>query len=128
MKKFIITKIFILLIFSMFIFNSCIENNQNTESYKAELHFFWGEGCPHCENQKPFLTKMDEKYPELKINMYEIYKNTENKKLMDEMNTKLNADARGVPFTVVGDNYTIGWGGDNTTGKQLEEYILEAIK
>ena len=31
------------------------------------MYFFWGKGCPHCEEEKLFLNEMKKKYPEMKI-------------------------------------------------------------
>ncbi len=36
------------------------------------LTVFWGIGCPHCENQKPFLEELDAAYPELEVRRYEV--------------------------------------------------------
>jgi thiol-disulfide isomerase/thioredoxin len=27
------------------------------------VYFFWGDGCPHCEEEKQFLNEMKKKYP-----------------------------------------------------------------
>src|SRR6056297_1797130 len=67
------------------------------------IYFFWGDGCPHCAKEKPFLEQMEEKYPELKVEMLEIYKNQENGKLFQKMASAYNTQARGVPATFIGD-------------------------
>ncbi|PJA47465.1 hypothetical protein CO172_01360 [Candidatus Uhrbacteria bacterium CG_4_9_14_3_um_filter_36_7] len=108
------------------IFSAQAQNILDTEK-TVNLYFFWGEGCPHCAKEKPFLDKMEEKYPELKVYDYEIWGNTENRNLMIEFGKKLNANVSGIPFTVVGEYYAIGWMDEKSTGVQIEEAINYAI-
>lgn len=84
---------------------------KNTTAQEAgnnpiNLYFFWGQGCPHCEKEKPFLDKMEQKYPQLQIHRYEVWNNADNRQLMIEFGKKLNANVSGVPFTVIGENNT----------------------
>ena len=39
---------------------------------KLEMSVFWGIGCPHCDEQKPFLDSLQQQYPELHIQRYEV--------------------------------------------------------
>jgi thiol-disulfide isomerase/thioredoxin len=90
---------------------------------KVNIYFFWGEGCPHCAKEKLFLEKLEDKYPEVEINDFEVWNNRENLDLMTQFAKELDVDVRGVPFTVVGEHYIIGWLSDEYTGAQLEEAI-----
>ncbi|NCD17909.1 MAG: thioredoxin family protein, partial [Actinobacteria bacterium] len=45
------------------------------------IYFFWGEGCPHCAAAKPFLAGLQEQYPSLVVQDYEVYNNLENRDL-----------------------------------------------
>lgn len=119
----------------------CFEINQEQESeitevdldqeinsnQKVNIYFFWGEGCPHCEKQKPFLEKMKNKYPEVTVHSYEISRSSENRKLMQEFGKKLNANVSGVPFTIIGEHYIVGWMDEANTGVQIEDAIKCAI-
>jgi len=51
----------------------------------VNIYFFWGEGCPHCAKEKPFLEKLEEKYPEVKVYDFEVWKNSENRQLLIEV-------------------------------------------
>ena len=33
----------------------------------VNIYFFWGEGCPHCSAEKPFLEELNQKNKEVKI-------------------------------------------------------------
>ena len=76
----------------------------------VNIYFFWGEGCPHCAAEKPFLEALVEKYaPDVQLNSYEIYYIEENRALFLEFGQALGFEPRGVPTTVVGDQYWIGF-------------------
>jgi len=99
------------------------------EAPKAiNIYFFWGEGCPHCAKEKPFLEKLGQKYPQLNIHELEVWGNRENLNLMIEFGKKLDANVSGVPFTVVGEHYISGWLDEAYTGGQIEEAIQCAIQ
>jgi len=89
----------------------------------VNVYFFWGEGCPHCAHEKPFLEQLEKKYPEVKIYDYETWGNSDNRKLLIEVGNKLNANVSGVPFTVVGKQHFSGWLSEETTGKSIEEAV-----
>ena len=97
-------------------------------SDEVNLYFFWGEGCPHCAAEKPFLEKLEQKYPQLNIHELEVWGNRENLNLMIEFGKKLDANISGVPFTVVGEHYISGWMDEAYTGKQIEDAIQCAIQ
>jgi thiol-disulfide isomerase/thioredoxin len=89
----------------------------------VNIYFFWGEGCPHCEKEKIFLEKIEKKYPEVTVYDYEVWKNSDNRKLLIDFGKELNANVSGVPFTVVGEKYINGWLSESVTGKQIEDAI-----
>jgi MFS family permease/glutaredoxin len=91
---------------------------------EVNVYFFWGNGCPHCEEEKKFLNKMEDKYPQLKVHQFEVWGSSQNRNLMFEFGEKLNVNVRGVPFTVIGEHHIIGWLDEKNTGKQLEEAII----
>jgi hypothetical protein len=102
-------------------------HNKTIDSETIDLHFFWGVGCPHCAKEELFLEKMEARYPELTVNKYEIWGSAENRSFMKELAENLNAQVSGVPFTVIGNNYFIGWADEKNTGTQIEQAIISAI-
>lgn len=119
-------KIFIIFLLLIIFLPAGLIRAQETQN-SVNVYFFWGDGCPHCEKEKPFLDKMAQKYPQLKINQYEVWKNTDNRQFLIEFGNKLNANVSGVPFTVIGEQYVIGWLDEKNTGKQIEDAIKCAI-
>ena len=73
------------------------------------VHFFWGDGCPHCAEQKPFLDELEEKYKEIEVLRYETWRNPDNADLFKETAKKYGIEARGVPTTFIGDRHWIGF-------------------
>lgn len=104
-----------------------IDQTERTENI-VNLYFFYGTGCPHCEKQKPFLKKMEDKYSNLRVQSFEVWGSKKNRDLMVEFSKKLNANVGGVPFTVVGDKYFTGWLDENSTGRAIENEIICATE
>ncbi|MFO0640882.1 MAG: thioredoxin family protein [Polyangiaceae bacterium] len=74
-----------------------------------ELVFFWGVGCPHCEEAKPFVDTLEREHPGLRVVRVESRKDGEGRRrFVDTMNS-LGASAVGVPTFVVGDAYVTGF-------------------
>ncbi|MFP4345811.1 MAG: glutaredoxin family protein [Anaerolineales bacterium] len=82
---------------------------QQGEAEPVVLYFFWGEGCPHCAQQKPFLDELGERYPNLEVRSYEIYRVEENRELFLEMAATVGFEARAVPTTIVGERHWVGY-------------------
>lgn len=87
------------------------------------LDLFWGEGCPHCAKEKAFLEELEQEYPRLDVNLYEVYRHPENRALMHERAAALNESARGVPATFIGDELIVGYQSDETTGQYIRERV-----
>ena len=55
------------------------------EGHQVSLYLFYGKGCPHCAKELRFLDQLSQHYPELELNLREIYYNSENAKLFSQM-------------------------------------------
>lgn len=119
MKK-LIALIF-LVVFSFVIFG----NSKTLANEPTILQFFWAEGCPHCAAENKYLEELQKKYPELTIEKYEVSQNRDNQTRLINLSKKLNFDANGVPVTVVGDRYILGYSTGSTDSK-IDELILNA--
>lgn len=92
------------------------------------IYFFWGAGCPHCEEEKPFLEELENKYPEVTVRDFEVWKNSENKELLKDVGKELGVNVSGVPFTVVGEKHITGWMSEEMTGTAIEEAVQCALE
>lgn len=120
MKKFI----FVFFFFFFFLINQPVFAQER----EVNLYFFFANGCPHCANEEVFLKKLENKYPNLSVQSFEIISNRKNSLLLAKIGKKLNADTAGVPFTVIGEQYVIGFLDEQTTGKQIEDEVQTALK
>ncbi|MGC2063932.1 MAG: thioredoxin family protein, partial [Thermodesulfovibrionales bacterium] len=92
---------------------------------KIVVYFFWGEGCPHCEQEKTFLAAMQQRNPELEIQSYEVKKNRDNAALFSRIAAAYGITVKGIPATFIGGRPpVIGYRGDDTTGREIEGQIL----
>ncbi len=92
---------------------------------KVAVYFFWGEGCPHCAHEKPFLEEMHQKYPEIELKMFETWHNQENAKLFQQVAEAYGTTARGVPTTFIGDKHWVGYA--DYMGEEIESQIKYCI-
>lgn len=89
----------------------------------VNIYFFWGYGCPHCEKEKVFLNELEQKNPNVTVYDFEITKNAENRRLLNEIANRLDITVSGVPFTVIGENFFAGYFDDESTGKAIEDAV-----
>lgn len=101
--------------------------NVFAQQKKVEIYFFWGQGCPHCAEEKPFLEKLKQKYPQLEVKAFEVYYNKENQDLFQKVASAYNTQVEGVPTTFIGKDFVVGFGSEETTGKEIEKLIQNCL-
>ena len=88
------------------------------------VYFFYGDGCPHCARVEPFIEQLEQKYPQLEVHSFEVYKNQSNAQLLmsffDSYNVSTNQ--RGVPIIFISNSYIVG---DKPIFDNLEAKIKE---
>jgi len=114
-------KKFLILVFTALAFLG-FTNNAFAEDNSVKAYFFYGEGCPHCAKEEAFFESIKDKYPTLEVNSFEIYHNRENVSLMKDVSNRLNANASGVPFLIIGDKFLVGYAED-VTNIEIENQI-----
>lgn len=92
------------------------------EDDKVTLYLFYGDGCPHCAEEKLYLNEIKDKYDNFEIVYYEVWKNVDNQKFLEEVKTALEIERSGVPVTIIGDTYLVGW------SEALETRVARAIR
>jgi len=117
------------LIFLLFVFAFTLSGQSvlAQASPAVNVYFFWGDGCPHCAKEEIFLEILEEKYSKIKVYDFEVWKSAPNRNLLAEVGKKLNTEVSGVPFTVVGNQYFVGYFNDQTTGKEIENAALDCL-
>ncbi|MBD3263141.1 hypothetical protein GF374_02050 [Candidatus Woesearchaeota archaeon] len=99
---------------------------ENTSEQKVELHFFYGQGCPHCGAAEPFLDELEQEYPQLEVYMYEVYFNEENRNLFEQLATNCGSEIQGVPTFFIDDEMIVGY--SNEIKQQLENEVQTCIE
>ena len=103
-------------------------------SYAAEqegnnevvLFMFYGQGCPHCGKMELFLDEMEEKYPALKVERYEVYNNQENRELFQKISEVFDTEIKGVPTVFINSKVIVGF--SNYLGESIENEIKRCLK
>ncbi|MHB8068617.1 MAG: hypothetical protein ACYDIC_12050 [Desulfobaccales bacterium] len=94
----------------------------------VNLYFFWGQGCPHCLRENQFLEKLEKKYPHLTIHRFEVSNDPKNLDMLNQVGKRLQVEIAGVPLTVVGRDYFVGWQADETSGAALEAAVQKNLE
>ena len=97
-------------------------DNITKEEGKVNIYFFWGDGCPHCEEQFAFLDSIESEYGDL-YNLYtfETWQNEENAELLKTFSDAMEVESRGVPYTIIGEEVFTGF------SESMESDFINAI-
>ncbi len=96
---------------------------------KAEITFFYSETCSYCLKEEKFLNQLEEKYNDLVIHRYNIA-DRESVELLKDLYQQYQVPEEQwgmIPATFLKEKYLIGYGGDETTGKEIENCIKECL-
>lgn len=86
-------------------------SNYKEDNKQAVIYLFRGNGCSHCREFLTFLNSIVDEYGKyFKVESYEVWKDQNNSDLMQEVSDFLGANATGVPFIIIGDQYFKGYG------------------
>lgn len=120
----LIKKTFFLFLFVLFIFsNNAFAQDNAVET--VDIYLFYKETCPHCHAEQEFLNKFIESDGRVRLNKFEVTEDKDNRELFEEVIDRFDIpnNSLGVPLTVIGNKYFIGWLNENTTGEQMKEVI-----
>lgn len=98
---------------------------QESEAKDVDLAFFYGQGCPHCAKEEAWLEEMQEKYPTLNVEKYEVYFNNENRELMQQMAESYGTEIGGVPMTFINGKSITGF--SDKLGQTIEQEIQHCL-
>ena len=98
------------------------------DNKKINLYMFKGDGCPHCAQEEKWLKEITNEYGDyLNIYEFEVWYNEENSNYLNEVRNVLgDTKSNGVPYTVIGDSYFVGY--SEAIGSRIESKIKEYIK
>ena len=73
------------------------------------VYFFWGKGCPHCENEKRFFDAIMKESPAMEVRDYEVWFNKKNAALLAGMLKAHGMKPSGVPITFIDEQVVTGF-------------------
>ncbi len=89
---------------------------------KVIIYLFWGDGCPHCAAEKPYLAALAEQHPEVEVREFEVWYNEANREPLMRMAAKFGFEPNAVPVTFIGDRYWIGFA-EEPIGREITETV-----
>lgn len=95
---------------------------------EVEINFFYSPTCPHCAEEKIFLSQIEKNYSGVEINKYSL-SNKEDLELLKELYSfyKVPKNKQGaVPITFIRENYFVGF--SESIGEKIEECIINESK
>ncbi|MFA5034095.1 MAG: thioredoxin family protein [bacterium] len=105
-----------------------VPNYVKAQEKEVNLYFFWSKSCPHCAKEKTFLEQIAPDFPSLKTHDFEVGIHN-NAVLLQTIGEKLGVETAGVPITIIGRDYFVGYYNDEVTGKTIlnlyEKYSKE---
>ncbi len=89
----------------------------------VNIYLFWGDGCPHCEEERPFLQVLNESKYEgrLAIHEFEVWYDQDNADYAEKFAEAYGQTVSGVPMTYIGPNFYSGFNED------YKDMFMEAI-
>lgn len=102
--------------------DSELENVKYDEN-RVNIYFFWGNGCPHCEEEFEFLESIEIEYGDyFVLNTFEVWNDENNANLLEQFANCMGDKVSGVPYTIIGEKTFKGF------NEKYEKQFLEAIK
>ena len=97
---------------------------EKIEENKVNIYLFYSYTCPHCHDEIEYFKQLENKYKD-KINIYkyEVIKDKNNLKMMNATKELFQVSSTGVPFTVIGKEYILGF---NETTKDEFTSIIDS--
>ena len=95
---------------------------EKIEENKVNIYLFYSYTCPHCHDEIEYFKQLENKYKD-KINIYkyEVIKDKNNLKMMNTTKELFQVSSTGVPFTVIGKEYILGF--NETTKDEFTSII-----
>jgi thiol-disulfide isomerase/thioredoxin len=87
----------------------------------VNVYMIWGDGCPHCTEFIKFMEEYYKEFPHINLYAFEVWNESANKNLINEVEKEYNIRIGGVPFIVIGDKYFSGYG--ESRANQVKQYI-----
>ena len=92
---------------------------------RLSVYYFYGDGCPICAQQAPFMDNLEQDY-DVDVIRLEIYYNRVNQQLFREVADIYETSVGGVPTTFIGERAWVGF--SDRAAAQIEAYIAGCLE
>lgn len=89
------------------------------------MEVFVREGCPRCAAALPYLAGIQQRYPGLRVAIYEVTRDYNAQNRMNSLTAAYQMQA-GIPTVHFGGRLIVGWSGLEITGGQIEGLLVQA--
>lgn len=103
-----------------------LAGNLTQEAPPVYIYFFWGDGCPHCAQAKPFLQELEQRYPNVQVEPFEVWYVPDNQALFQQMATAHGFQPRYVPTIFIGDRQWEGF--SDALRAEIEAYVKACVE
>lgn len=79
---------------------------------------FHGDGCPHCAAERAFLADLVDRHPDVVVEEHEVWYDPAGRDLLQRTADELGFEPVGVPVTVIGERFWIGF--DDAIAEEIE--------
>jgi cytochrome c biogenesis protein CcdA/thiol-disulfide isomerase/thioredoxin len=90
------------------------------------MYLFWGDGCPHCAQAKPFLESLARQNPRIVLRMYEIYYVEENHAVFEAVCQAVGFEPQYVPTIIIGTRYWEGY--SDQIAQEIQTVVDSCLK
>lgn len=85
------------------------------------LYLFWGDGCPHCEAEREFLDDLSSAYPDLEIELHEVWYDLDGRAEFVAAMAAIGEEPQAVPTTLFAGRVWVGF--DDSVSRQIEGLV-----
>jgi len=80
------------------------------DNHKVNIYFFWGRGCPKCDQELAFFNQIKAEYGQYyTLNSFEVWHDATNSQIFRDFAKTMGNDAKAVPYTIIGRKTFIGF-------------------
>jgi len=93
---------------------------------EAKLHFFYAENCVGCRQEKPFIKELQSRYPQLQVQIYDVWMQQDNYQLMQKVAESQGVEFAATPTTAIGPRVWFGF--NKRIAGEIEGAVRECLK
>jgi cytochrome c biogenesis protein CcdA/thiol-disulfide isomerase/thioredoxin len=97
----------------------------HTQDCEKVVYFFYGEECPHCQEEEKLLDDLMAKHPEIVVKRFEVWHSKENQDFFKSFAKSKGFEPQAVPTTVIGHQVFKGYASYELSGVEIERSIYD---